>query len=184
MLGWTDIPLSRTGQSEALAQSKRLAIQGIQQIVSSDLKRCQATARIVAENIGGLGQARIPVAVEAGWRELNFGQWDGLPSRAIAPDALNQFYADPDQNPPPNGERWRDLKARVGEALQVLEPQPTLVVAHGGSMRAALSILLGWNLDQCWAIDLPCAVLVRLQVWETLPRTAQLTGLFRVEDWP
>lgn len=179
LLGWTDVPLSSKGAREAETQARRLAEQGVQRIITSDLARCRETATLVAQR---LARHALPVAEDARWRELNFGAWDGLSSRAIPPASLARFQADPDQHPPPGGERWQDLRLRVGEALEALTPHPTLIVAHGGSMRAALSVLLGWPLDHCWAIDLPYGVLVRLNLWETRPRTTQLTGLFRVED--
>ena len=182
MLGWTDSPLSALGERQARAQSERLSAQGITQILSSDLARCQATARITAERLSGQSQPALTVALSADLRELNFGAWDGQPAASIAPDALRDFYADPDRCPPPQGERWSDLTARVSRALETLSPRPTLIVAHGGSMRAALSVLLGWDMRQCWTIDLPYAALLRFQVWDIRPRTAQLTGLFQLED--
>ena len=177
LLGWTDAPLSGTGAQEAEAQAGRLAQQGLQRIITSDLSRCRETAAVVEKYLA------VPVLDDARWREMNFGVWDGLAPNAVPQDSLSRFQTDPDLYPPPGGERWQDLRLRVGKALDALEPQPTLIVAHGGSIRAALSILLGWPLDHCWAVDLPYGVLVRLNLWETRPRTAQLTGLFRVEDW-
>lgn len=176
LLGWTDSPLSGKGVREVEAHVRRLGDQGLQRIVTSDLARCRTTAALIARRLA------MAVSEDARWRELNFGAWDGLLPEKIAPDCLARFQADPDQNPPPGGERWQDFRVRVGEALDALEPRPTLIVAHGGSIRAALSVLLGWSLEHCWAFDLPCGALLRLNLWETRPRTAQLTGLFRVED--
>ncbi|MGK2286530.1 histidine phosphatase family protein [Pedomonas sp. V897] len=176
LLGWTDVPLSGKGAQAAEAQAGRLAQQGIQRIITSDLTRCRETAAVVGKHLG------LPVMDDVRWREVNFGLWDGMAPNALPQDSLSRFQTDPDLHPPPGGERWQDLRLRVGEALEALEPQATLIVAHGGSMRAALSILLDWPLDHCWAVDLPYGILVRLNLWETCPRTAQLTGLFRVED--
>lgn len=176
LLGWTDVALSSKGVQEAEAQAGRLAEQGILRIITSDLARCRETAAVVAKHLA------LPVMDDARWRELNFGAWDGQAQNTIPQNSLARFQTDPDLYPPPGGERWQNLRLRVGEALETLEPQPTLIVAHGGSIRAALSILLGWPLDHCWAVDLPYGILVRLNLWETRPRTAQLTGLFRVED--
>lgn len=182
MLGWTDCPLSQTGEAEVWAHRSRLANQGICKIVSSDLGRCRTTAEHAAKALAELGPNNIQLTASTDWRELHFGDWEGLNPREIAPQNLQDFHADPDQYPPPNGERWSDLQGRVARALQGLAPEPTLVAAHGGSIRAALAILLGWDLRQCWAVDIPYAALLRLSVWETCPRTAQLTGLFRPED--
>jgi len=57
--------------------------------------------------------------------------------------------------------------------------EPTLVVAHGGAMRAALALLCGFTQSQLWAFDLPYGALLSLRAWPGPPRSAQIMGL-----WP
>lgn len=163
MLGRTDSPVTAKGVTACIARAGDLAVS---RRLSSDLSR----ARTCAEAIG-------PTQVDPRWRELDFGAWDGMAASAIDADALGRFWDDPDAAPPPGGERWSDLVARVGAAIAELSPEPTLVVTHGGAIRAALHVLCGFDARAVWAFALPYAALVTLEVWDGAPRSAQLTGL-------
>lgn len=163
MLGRTDSPATAGGIATCVARAQGLPVT---RRISSDLSRARASA----EAIG-------PAAVDPRWRELDFGDWDGLPPDTIDRAALDRFWQDPDAAPPPGGERWSDLVTRVGAALAELPPEPTLIVTHGGAMRAALHLLCGFDRRAVWSIALPYASLVTLEVWDGVPRTAQMTGL-------
>ncbi len=140
-------------------------------IVASDLSR----SRIPAERIAQVHAASL--IIDSRWRELDFGAWDGLPTAIIDPQALRRFWADPDADPPPGGERWSSLMARVRAALMDLTPRPTLVLTHGGAMRAALAALCGLDHRLGWAFDLPYAALLSLRVWPGDDIAAQVIGL-------
>lgn len=163
MLGRTDSPATAQGIAACAARAGGL---DVARRITSDLSR----ARACAEAIG-------PAEVDPRWRELDFGAWDGLAAAEIDPQALGRFWDDPDAAPPPGGERWSDLVARVRGALDDLPPEPTLIVTHGGAMRAALHVLCGFDMRAVWAFALPYASLVTLQVWDGSPRWAQVTGL-------
>ena len=67
--------------------------------------------------------------------------------------------------------------ARVGAAIAELTPEPTLIVTHGGAMRAALHVLCGFDVRTVWAFALPYASLLTLDVWDGAPRAGQVSGL-------
>jgi alpha-ribazole phosphatase len=163
MLGRTDDDVIPSGIAACLAQAADL---DCDRLISSDLRR----ARRCAEAIG------TPV-IDPRWRELDFGDWDGRATSDVDSAALGRFWDDPDAFPPPAGERWSALRTRVGAALAALPPAPTLVVTHGGPMRAATAELCGLDLAATWALDLPYAAVLSLRVWEGAPRRAQLTSL-------
>ncbi|SFR76335.1 histidine phosphatase family protein [Sphingomonas jatrophae] len=165
LLGHGDEQASPAGIAACAAQAEGL---GPVRLVSSDLAR----ARACAEAIG-------TPQLDPRWRELDFGAWDGLTAAEVEPAALARFWDDPDLYPPPGGEGWSALAARVAEAVAALPAEPTLVVTHGGAMRAALHGLCGLSLAQTWSFELPCASLLALTVWEGSPRRAQIAGL-----WP
>ncbi|MBO9695387.1 MAG: histidine phosphatase family protein [Sphingopyxis sp.] len=144
---------------------------GIERLVASDLRRSRAAGEAIAATAG------LPLAIDPRWRELDFGDWDGKAAGAVDRDALDRFRDDPDANPPPGGERWSALVARIAAAIADLAPVPTLVVAHGGAMRAALHGLCGFGQHQLWAFDLPYAALLSLRVWPGERPGAQITGL-------
>lgn len=156
LLGRTDMAPTADGIAACAAQANDLAVDTL---VSSDLTRCHAAAVAIGEAAG------LSVTTDPRWRELDFGDWDGLPGSAIDAEALGRFWSDPDANPPPGGEPWSALAARVSAALADLAPRPTLVVTHGGAIRAALHRLCGFDQRQLWSFDLPYGVLVSLQVW-------------------
>lgn len=140
-------------------------------LISSDLRRCHLAAEAIGQAIG------LKPAIDTRWRELDFGDWDGLSVADIDSAALGRFWDDPESNPPPRGERWSALVARVSSAIIRLEPRPTLIVTHGGTMRAALAALCGFNQRQTWAFELPCAALLSLQIWPNDWPSAQITQL-------
>ncbi|HEX7852766.1 MAG TPA: histidine phosphatase family protein [Sphingobium sp.] len=168
MLGRTDAASSAGGIAACCTRAEGLVVESI---ISSDLARAAVPARLIANERG------LTPHVDPRWRELDFGEWDGLAAGDIAPEALGRFWDDPDAYPPPGGERWSALVARVGAALAELPPRPTLVLTHGGAMRAALAALCGFGQAQTWSFDLPYGALLSLRLWPGDPITAQLTGL-------
>ena len=157
LLGRTDAPLAPSGRDAVARQIQGRAWAAI---VASPLARARASAEIAADG-------RM-IETDADWREIDFGDWDGRPRREIAGDVLlGAFYADPDANPPPNGEAMRAVRRRVASALERLAARgdgPVLVVAHGGAIRMALSVLLGIPLERLWAIRIACATLIRVEL--------------------
>ena len=168
MLGKTDCDVTPEGIAACRAQAEGLAVT---HIIASDLQRASRCGAAVAADLG-----RSPT-IDPRWRELDFGAWDGLESSAIDAEALGRFWNDPDANPPPDGERWSALVARVGAAIDALPAEPALVVTHGGAMRAALHVLCGFSQPQLWAFDLPYASVLALRLWDG--RNGQIMGL-----WP
>lgn len=167
LIGHVDMAASPPGVAACVSQANGLAFEAV---VTSDLSRAADAADRIAAG------RSLAARRDGRWRELNFGAWDGLAPSAVDPVALNAFWADPEACPPPDGERWSALRARVAEALDDLSV-PTLVVAHAGSVRAALSLLCGFDQRQCWAIDLPYAAVVSLRWWRGPDASAQITGL-------
>lgn len=169
MLGRTDAEPTEQGIQACLGQVAEL---GIEAITSSDLRRASCAAAAIGDRLG------LTVTIDPRWRELDFGDWDGLPASDIDAAALGRFWDDPDAAPPPGGERWSALLDRVGQALGDIAPCTTLVVAHGGSIRAAVALLCGFEQRQLWALDLPYAALLSLRIWPGDRPSAQIIGLW------
>lgn len=168
LLGHADWPATEAGIAACVARAAALDVAAI---VSSDLLRARAAAEIIAASRNMVPQ------VDSRWRELDFGTWDGVDPATLDGAALADFYADPDGCPPPGGERWSALTARVDAALRALPAEPTLVVTHGGAMRAALALLCGFDQRQLWAFDLPYAACLTLRLWPGERPFAQIVGL-------
>lgn len=170
LLGHADAPVTAAGIAACAEQVADLPFQGI---VASDLQRSAMTAAAIGNPRG------MAAAIDPRWRELDFGAWDGLAADQVDARAMAAFWDDPEENPPPGGERWSSLVARVSAAFDALPDRDTLVVTHGGAIRAALASLFGFEQRQLWAFDLPYAAVLSLRVWPGTPRSAQIAGL-----WP
>jgi alpha-ribazole phosphatase len=107
---------------------------------------------------------------------LDFGEWDGLLPAEVEAQALGRFWEDPDAAPPPGGERWSALVARVSAGLEAIDAS-TLVVSHAGAIRAALAATCGFDYRQLWGFDLPYGSVLSLRLWRGEAPAAQITGL-------
>ena len=128
--GASDVPLTETGVDQAAAAAKRLASAGIDAIVSSPLQRAVRTAEEVAAVTG------VPVVTDEGFRETDFGAWDGLTFAEVRerwPAEMASWLADP-AVAPPGGESFVEVSTRVTDALQrVLASRASrtvLIVSH------------------------------------------------------
>jgi broad specificity phosphatase PhoE len=128
--GRTDVPLTDAGLAQAAAAAKRLAPARIDAIVASPLRRTVQTAEAVAAVTG------LPVTTDEGFRETDFGDWDGLTFAEVRerwPAEMAAWLADP-QVAPPGGESFAEVSERVIPALaRVLAGRAgkrILVVSH------------------------------------------------------
>jgi len=128
--GRSDVALTETGVGQAAAAAKRLASAGIGVIVTSPLLRAARTAQEVAEVTGA------PVVTDEGFRETDFGAWEGLTFAEVRqrwPADVTAWLADP-AVAPPGGESLVEVGARVTEALHRAlaghQQQTILIVSH------------------------------------------------------
>lgn len=168
MMGRTDCAPTEEGIGACLERASCLSVTSV---IASDLLRARSAGEAIAHG------RSLPLLIDPRWRELDFGEWDGLAAADIGTDALAPFWNDPDAHPPPGGESWSAIQARVGKAIASLPPADTLVVTHGGAMRAALAVLLGLDHRQVWTFDLPYAALLSLRIWPGETPSAQISGL-------
>ncbi|WP_375261661.1 histidine phosphatase family protein [Palleronia sp.] len=104
-------------------------------VVSSPARRCVQTARVLFPDIKAAQDDRL-------W-EQDFGRYDGAPLTELPDlgpltgDALAVHRWE-------GGESFTDLCARVAPALAPLSAEgPVAVVAHAGTIRAALAAVVG-----------------------------------------
>jgi ribonuclease H / adenosylcobalamin/alpha-ribazole phosphatase len=128
--GIGEIPLTETGVMQARAAAKALAGRSIDAVVSSPLKRTRQTAQEVADVLG------LPVRTEEGFRETDFGDWEGYSFAEVRerwPSELDAWLADPSVAPP-HGESFTATDRRVRVARDKLlvrfRQQTVLVVSH------------------------------------------------------
>ena len=143
--GHTDVPLDAEGRAQATPLGALLARERIDVAAASDLARAAETARLV------LGARDVPLRLDPDWREMRFGDWEGLTWDEILAanphlDAGNETavraYA------PSGGETFDELAARVARAAERLAGEAgdagtALVATHAGPLHALLHVLLG-----------------------------------------
>lgn len=161
--GHLDDPLSERGWAQM-----RAAVMGRtewQQIVTSDLSRCAAFADELGERLS------IPVEKSAQFREIGFGDWEGMTAKEIlAQDeaALSAFWQDPLHHTPPNAEPLAVFYRRIEQAWEQMLRQHAgkkiLLVGHAGMMRVLLLSALGMSLDGFYRFDPRNATMVRIRV--------------------
>lgn len=125
--GWTDVPLDEVGRAQAEALRGGMADRSFDTVWSSDLRRAVETAEVVAGE---------PIQ-DSRLREMNFGVLEGTTWKNLSPEmraALQGF----DDFVAPEGESARQLRARVFDFFDELEPGSHLVVTHGGVIRMLL----------------------------------------------
>jgi probable phosphoglycerate mutase len=125
--GTTDIPLNTVGLAQARRAAKTLTgLGGITTIIASPLVRARVTAEIAAEALG------LPVAIDEGLREVEFGEQEGKPMGDWYDDWIAGTYT------PDGAETFAGLYTRAVAAVNraTALPAPVLVVAHGALFRA------------------------------------------------
>ncbi|HWQ08163.1 MAG TPA: histidine phosphatase family protein [Holophaga sp.] len=141
-LGRLDLPVTPEGQTQWPRVRQELLGLGLQRVLTSDLQR----AKRHAMDLG------LPVLVLPDLSEQAFGEWEGVPWTEI--QNVGPFFHEPVKSAPPGGESFARCASRTLMALQgALDgEQSTLVLAHGGPLRAILAHFLGLSLDR--ALDL------------------------------
>lgn len=106
-------------------------VQGVK-VISSPARRCLQTAAAMDLS---------PDQTIEALREQDFGAWDGRNYQDL-PDLGTMTLPQLSAHRPPEGESFQDMAARVTRELAALT-QDTLVIGHAGTVRAALSLVVG-----------------------------------------
>jgi len=161
--GRIDIGLTAEGEAQARAAAARLAKAGVDAIVSSPLSRARLTAQAVASAAGGL-----PVAVDEGFAETDFGDWDGLTfaeAAARSQPEVDAWLAST-AVAPPGGESFVTVRSRVlaglSRVLSAYPGQKVVVVSHVTPMKILLAEALGAPLEAVHRMFLDTACLCQI----------------------
>ena len=160
--GRRDTPLNDRGREQAAELAERVAGEGIASLYCSHLSRARETAEIVGGRLG------LDPRVDPRFAEGDRGRLEGRLWEEVARDEPNlyaQWRAAGDQFRFPEGESLREQMDRVLAAIEDVrragEP-PSLVICHGGSIRAALCSTHPRGLDAFHDFHLPNVAVVRL----------------------
>jgi broad specificity phosphatase PhoE len=138
ILGRRDPPLSPAGVTQAEALAGRLRDAGVVAVWTSPLRRARETAEVVGRSLGVE-----PVVLDE-LVESDRGDWEGrriVDLEEESPDLHAAFISGDPSFRFPGGESIAEQRARTRAALSEVRagPSPALVVAHAGTIRAALA---------------------------------------------
>jgi probable phosphoglycerate mutase len=167
--GVGDFPLTDNGVAQARAAAFALKGRGLDAVVTSPLARCRDTASEVA------GAAGVEVRVEDGFRETDFGEWEGLTFAEAGqrwPAELKAWLGDPSVAPP-GGESFTSVARRVRTALDKLKVrhrhQTVLVVSHVTPIKLLVRDALGAPFSSLYRMSLDVASLSLIDWYDDGP---------------
>ncbi|MGA7829497.1 MAG: alpha-ribazole phosphatase [Terracidiphilus sp.] len=142
--GHLDVELSADGRRQVQAVADLIKEEPLCAIYSSPRQRALESAAILARASG------YAVACEDGFREIDFGDFEGRSYDEIAqlyPETYRQWMEHPTETQFPNGESLKQMQVRVIEAARALyarhRGETFAIVSHGGVNRILLANALG-----------------------------------------
>jgi len=164
--GSTDDPVSKLGWQQM--QQALEAGNDWTQIISSPLQRCAKFAKFWSD------KKQLHYSTDKNFQEMHFGDWEGKTAEEISeqdPDALINFWQDPDQFAPDNSEPLSDFKNRILNAWQDLIEKQTgqhvLLITHGGAIRIIIAHILEIPEHALLRLDIPLAGISRIKIYHT-----------------
>jgi alpha-ribazole phosphatase len=151
--GHSDPELNARGRRQLGELINRLRTGNIGVVYTSDLRRAHTTGRAIADVLA------VDCHVRYALREIDFGQWEGLPWKKIEQrdeTYARRWVAEYPHLSAPNGESFRDFERRVLDEVKFLsmraatESRRIAVVTHAGVLRTVLCALHGCAQDEAW----------------------------------
>jgi alpha-ribazole phosphatase/probable phosphoglycerate mutase len=151
--GRLDVGLSAEGRCQVERVAQRLEAEPLHAICASPRRRTLESARILAS------ARACGVQVEEDLREIDFGDFEGLPYEQIAeryPEIYRQWMEHPTEVEFPNGESFVKMCARVTRSIAALLARHAgdcvAVVTHSGVIRIVLADALGMPAENLFRI--------------------------------
>ena len=167
LAGQFDAELTESGWQQM--NSTMTEPQNYDLVISSPLLRCHTFAQYYCD------QHNLPLIVNHQWQEMSFGDWDGISYSELheqAPSALSDFWADPWNHTPPNGEPMIEFHHRVEKVWQQLltdhAGKRVLLICHSGVIRMLFAMLLDIDLRKNIVMsrfNIPYGCLSRIEVY-------------------
>lgn len=168
LYGVNDVPVCETTMAADAPRYAALAarLPRPARLLATPLSRTQATVAALFR----AGYPVTPMAIDAGFVEQNFGDLQGEPIATFDARAAHErhpFWPIHAAETPPNGESFAAMIARVGAALTCLLQSPatedTIIVSHGGAIRAACAHALAITAHQALSLAVENISLTRLE---------------------
>lgn len=179
--GSRDIPLTAQGRLQAEAVAQALSGTAAAAVYTSPLERARTSAEVIAK------PHRLEPILEAGFREMAFGTWEGLTRDELVtrfPAEAEVWASAPHLASPPHGEPLAAVDARVRAALAALverhRGQTIVLVSHAIVTRLIVLAALGLGPERLWSVDASPAGITEIEYqdsWATVHRMNTLAHL-------
>jgi alpha-ribazole phosphatase len=153
-VGHMDVVLNDKGRAQIARLARRISMEKIDTLLSSDLMRTVESAWIIGKAIG------IEPGADPAFREVHLGRWEGLTREEIIerfPQEFDLRSLDIANYRIQGGESFADMRDRVipklTACLEQYQGKNMLLVAHGGVNRIILCHALGLDLKMAPRID-------------------------------
>jgi broad specificity phosphatase PhoE/ribonuclease HI len=174
-------PLDDVGRDQAKRIADMLAGCGAAAVIASPMVRTQQTAAAIATRIGR------PVTTDSGWRECEFGEWEGAVIDDVvanSPAEIGAWRAST-AVAAPGGESLDQMTKRVvaarDQALARYPGQTVVVVTHSLPIRALIAVTLDAPLPAIHQIRPAVGSLTDLRVE---PDGSAVLAGFNIASWP
>ena len=171
LAGKTNVALSDLGRMQVTRATN--ALKDIERCITSPLIRCHGAAKRYCQ------QQNLTLEIESSIQEMDFGDWDGQRYQALwkidhqlDTSAIGDFWQNPWQNQPPNGETMDNFVNRVDNWWQDFcadnSCQNTLVFTHAGVIKHLLARILNLPIPgtvHMASIDVPYASLIKISLY-------------------
>ena len=164
--GRTDLPADTTDRATFEALAAQLPLGAVWRVTT--LQRTVQTADAIHAARPALTDAR-PASVEPRFVEQDFGDWQGRRYDELSRErgnAWHRFWLAPAHEVPPGGESFAQMIERVAGAIGEHNTRHAacdiVVVAHGGTIRAAVAHALGLDAERALALSIETCSLTRL----------------------
>jgi alpha-ribazole phosphatase len=163
--GQSDVDVSSSFQAERDALAEKLIHHQFDAVYTSPLQRCTKLAH-------ALGFAA--VKTDDRLKELHFGDWEMQAWDSIPRDLFDTWAHDYANLPPPNGETFSQLHARVKAFVEDVSShsrgKDIAVITHGGVIRAMLAEVLNMPLKGLFRMVIDHASVTQISFNEAVPR--------------
>jgi alpha-ribazole phosphatase len=164
--GKTDVTLGPIGLHQAEQLRDRLAMEKIDSIYSSELKRAADTADIIA------ARHNLKIITCPELREVDFGRLEGLEFSEIHsqfPEIEKMWLTRDPALIYPDGESLTDFENRVATFEARLNNhranETILIIAHAGVLRTLICRLLGLEMKTRWSLRIDLASLSIIETY-------------------
>jgi alpha-ribazole phosphatase len=168
MYGAMDVGLCQLALTQEAAAYRWLAarLPAPARWLVTPLSRTRATAAAIF----AAGYPEAPLETRPELIEQRLGEWEGLPHETFAERLRHRphpFWSIAAEERPPGGESFADVLARVGPSLDRLVEdeagRDVVIVAHGGSIRAALAHAMGVQPEAVLSFSIKNLSLTRIE---------------------